>query len=166
MKTEDELRSKPFHILISVLVLLLGCSSLTSKKLKNESEPATPADKAIAVNENDIRVLRRASEILSSSEHWNQKDNRECPEDARQFSLYCALYKSSLEINGEFDHRLGALEETRRTIEDESKGRSYEHRLMGYNNDSSTKFADIKNVLNRTEQRIRDRLRIILKHGR
>lgn len=116
--------------------------------------PAAKPGAVIPINENDARILHRSSEILSDASKWNRNDDRNCPTEAATFSLYCVLYKASVEINGEFDHRLGALEELRRTVEEVSKGKIYEHRLMGYNNDPATEFNDVKNVLQKTEQRI------------
>ena len=54
---------------------------------------------------------------------------------------------------------LGALEEVRRTVEQVSQGKNYKHRLMGYNNDPSTTFADIKKVLSTTDETITARQR-------
>jgi hypothetical protein len=128
-------------------------------EVKNGSKPAKPSDQVIPVNENDVKILRRALEILGEESNWNRNDNRECPKKAKKFSLYCALSKASIEINGEFDHRVGALEEVRRTVEGLNKGKVYEHRLMNYNNDPTTKFAHIRNVLEVTLRIISDRLR-------
>jgi len=125
---------------------------------ENRNKPATKPGETIPVSESDVRILHRAAQILGDEAKWSRKDNRVCPPEANTWSLYCALYKASIEINGKFDHRLGALEEVRRTIEQVSTGKSYEHRLMGYNNDPSTTFADIKKVLNTTEERTATRL--------
>ncbi|MGI8741753.1 MAG: hypothetical protein ACR2NN_04120 [Bryobacteraceae bacterium] len=125
---------------------------------ENRSKPATKSGETIPVGETDLRVVRRGEQILSDETKWNRKDNRVCPENATTWSLYCALYKASVEINGKFDHRLGALEEVRRNVEQASKGKNYNHRLMGYNNDPSTKFADILKVLRTSEKTIAARL--------
>lgn len=126
--------------------------------VKNGNKESAKPNETISVNSNDLRILERAEKILKDSSKWNRHDNRECPPSAITFSLYCALWKASVEINGEFDHRLGALEELRRTVEDFSRGKHYEHRLMDYNNDPSTKLSDIQNVLYVTKQRINRRL--------
>lgn len=126
---------------------------------ENRSKPATKAGEVIPVDQNDLRIIRRAAEILSGEAKWNRKDNRVCPDNASSWSLYCALDKASVEINGKFDHRLGALEEVRRTVETVSSGKEYQHRLMGYNNDPSTTLADVKKVLSVTADRIATRLR-------
>lgn len=132
--------------------------SLRIANAKNESKESTPTNIEIKVHEYDVKIIRRASKILSTQSLWNNKDNRECPHKAKVFSLYCALYKASVDINGEFDHRLAALEEIRRTVEEFSKGKNYEHRLMDYNNDPTTSFGDIKKVLKTTEDRLMARI--------
>jgi hypothetical protein len=126
---------------------------------ENRSRPATKPGQMIPVSESDVRIIHRAAQILSDETKWNRKDNRICPTEANTWSLYCALYLASVEINGKFDHRLGALEEVRRSVEQVSQGKTYEHRLMGYNNDPSTTFAAITNVLSTTEERVAARLR-------
>lgn len=132
---------------------------IAAADLKNGLKPATAPGEIIPVNKNDVRILLRASEILSDTAKWNRRDDRQCSQKARKVSLYCALYRASVEINGEFDHRLGALEEIRRTVEEASKGKAYAHRLMEYNNDPTTKFSDIKDILLQTERRISRRLK-------
>ena len=124
----------------------------------NRSKPATPPGEVIPVNESDLRIINRAAQILSGESKWNRNDNRDCPSAATTWSLYCSLYQASVEINGKFDHRLGSLEEVRRSVEQASKGKKYGHRLMGYNNDPATTFADIKKVLSTTAERIAARL--------
>jgi hypothetical protein len=84
---------------------------------ENRSRPATKPGQMIPVSESDVRIIHRAAQILSDETKWNRKDNRICPTEANTWSLYCALYLASVEINGKFDHRLGALEEVRRSVE-------------------------------------------------
>ncbi|MES3037654.1 MAG: hypothetical protein V4736_07075 [Bdellovibrionota bacterium] len=128
-------------------------------KVKNGLKESTPSDVVIPVTKTDVKILQKASKILSSESKWNRDDNRECPMEAKSFSLYCAMNKASIEVNGEFDHRLPAMEELRRSVEDFTKNKKYEHRLMGFNNDPSTTFADIKRILLLTEDRLSLRLR-------
>ena len=149
---------KTVFLCIALLATTLCPSPKASAEIKNGLKPAAKPNEMIPVRERDVRIIHRASQILDSESKWNRKDDRECPSGRHTFSLYCALYKASVEINGEFDHRLGALEEVRRAVEVASKGKNYEHRLMGYNNDRSTTFGDIKKVLKETEERIAMRL--------
>ena len=110
----------------------------------------------------DLKIAQRARQILSSQSKWNRNDNRVCLKDAKTFSLYCALETATEEVSGNFEHRGAAMQEARFVIEDVSpKGKDYDHRLMGFNNDPSTSFQDIQNVLRLLEERIAKHLKAI-----
>src|SRR4030095_15804930 len=104
--------------------------------------PVTPAD---------LQIVKRAREILDSPYKWNRTDNRVCPPHAKTFSLYCALQMATIEVGGKAEHRGAALQEARFVVDEIAADRNYEHRLMNYNNDSTTTFADIQEVLRITE---------------
>jgi hypothetical protein len=110
------------------------------------------------VSPDDIRILQRAEQILDSPAHWNRNDNRKCPADAKTFSLYCAVERATDEISGHFAHREAAMQEVRFVIDDIAANRHYEHRLMNYNNDSTTALADIQHVLKVAEANITKKL--------
>lgn len=62
-------------------------------------------------------------------------------------------------MSGNFTHRGAAMQEARFVIDEITlKGKHYEHRLMGYNNDPTTTFADIQKVFRLLEERIAKRL--------
>ncbi len=111
------------------------------------------------VTKSDLQIVRRAREILDSPSKWNRADNRECPAGAKTFSLYCALEKATVEVVGKAEHRGAALQEARFVIDEIVADRKYEHRLMNYNNDPTTTFADIQEVLRITEGLIALRLK-------
>lgn len=97
----------------------------------------------------DARVIGRAADILSSTAVWNRADDRNCAPKAATFSIYCAGEKAVEEITGGtglIDHRRPALEVIRGVVDDRSKGRSYHHRLMDYNNDPTTTLADVQSL--------------------
>src|ERR1017187_6255861 len=119
----------------------------------DDSEARPPVTKA------DIRIVQRAREILNSPAEWNRADNRVCPAAAKTFSLYCALEKATEEVSAHFEHRGAAMQEARFVIDNIAPNRDYEHRLMGYNNDPTTTFADIQKVFALLETRIAARLR-------
>ncbi len=131
-------------------LFLLCAASLLAQDDSNVRPPVTPVD---------VQIVRRAREILKSPEVWNQADNRVCPDNAKTFSLYCALEKATKELSGQFEHRGAAMQETRFVIDDIASGRDYDHRLMGYNNDPTTKFSDIQKVFDLVEARIQARLK-------
>lgn len=129
---------------------LLLVSTLLSAQESNVRPPVTEAD---------VRVVQRAREILNSPAVWNRADNRKCPATQKTYSLYCALEKATEEVSKNFEHRGAAMQEARFVIdEDLAKGNHYEHRLMNYNNDPKTTFADVQKFFNLLEARIKKRL--------
>ena len=111
------------------------------------------------VTKADLQIVKRAREILDSPSKWNRADNRECPAGARTFSLYCALQMATNEVAGKSDHRGAALQEARFVIDEIAADRNYNHRLMDYNNDPTTTFAEIQEVFRITESLIALRLK-------
>jgi hypothetical protein len=111
-----------------------------------------------AVTAEDLAILQRADEILSSAAVWNRHDTRICNQDDKTWSLFCALEKGSLFVLGEYRHREVALQEVRFAVEEASKGAPFEHRLMDYNNLPTTTFDDIKRVLAVATERVAARL--------
>jgi hypothetical protein len=139
-------------------------SQLKDPKQEGQKPKFTPSSPEIerrdqAVTEEDIRILRRADEILADETKWNRNDTRICKPDDKVWSLFCALQKASIEILGDYDHRRVALQEVRFSVEDETKGQEFEHRLRDYNNLPSTQFKDIKRILKITTDRIAARLK-------
>jgi hypothetical protein len=144
------------------LVILIGFAAAGGHAQSGASEN-DPCDESYVrppVTRADVQIAKRARQILDSPKRWNRADNRVCPAGAKTFSLYCALEKATDEISGKFEHRGAAMQEVRFVIEDVSpKGKDYDHRLMDYNNDLSTTFPDIQNVLRLLETRIAKRLK-------
>ncbi len=129
-----------------------------SRKAADASLPASEARPP--VTQADVRIVQRAGQILNSPAKWNRADNRVCPAQATTFSLYCALEKATGEVSGHFEHRGAAMQEARFVIEDiVPNWKEYNHRLMDYNNDPRTTFADIQKVFRLLEARITKRLR-------
>lgn len=111
------------------------------------------------VTKADLQIVKRARKILDSPSKWNRADNRECPAGAKTFSLYCALQMATNEVGGKSDHRGAALQEARFVIDEIAADRNYNHRLMDYNNDPTTTFAEIQEVFRITESLIALRLK-------
>jgi len=117
------------------------------------------AKTAIELAADDLRIVQRARQLLSSQAVWNRADNRQCPPKAKMISLYCALERATLEVAGSFDHRGMVMEDARAAIGDVAPHHhNYDHWLMGYNNDPSTRFEDIQKLLRLTEERIAKRI--------
>jgi hypothetical protein len=125
----------------------------TKGKFQGDSNADPP------VTQEDVRIVQHAKAILSSSAKWNRADNRECPKTAKTFSLYCALEIATDEVSGHFQHREAAMQQARFVIDsDLAKGNHYHHRLMDYNNDPTTTFADTQRFFQLLEGRITARL--------
>jgi len=94
----------------------------------------------------DREILKRAAAILSSEAVWNRADTRECSPSDTKWSIYCAMEKATIEVTGGFHHRRPALQVVRKIVEERSAKKPYEHRLMDYNNDPATRFADVQTL--------------------
>src|SRR5215208_2078412 len=103
---------------------------------QDKATPEKPAyeERRQPVTKDDLLILKRAREILSDETKWNRKDDRNCKPEAKAWSLFCALEKASIEVLGKYDHRRAALQEVRFAVEEVTKGKEFEHRLMDYNN--------------------------------
>jgi hypothetical protein len=104
----------------------------------------------------DLAIVRRAAAILSSESSWNRADNRQCPEYASKWSIYCALEKAEIELAGGFHHRRPAAEVVRELVDQRTANREYHHRLMEYNNDPTTHLEDIQSLFKEAETKILD----------
>jgi hypothetical protein len=104
------------------------------------------ADSTVLAFELDRDIVRRAAALLSSTSVWNRADNRVCPRSAKTLSIYCAMERASIEVTGGSHHRRPAMEVVRQLVDERSAGRNYNHRLMDYNNDPSTTFADVQQI--------------------
>jgi hypothetical protein len=138
-----------------VNLLILSALALSAQN----SKFSCPSDANPAVSEADLRIVQRARGILNSPAKWNRADNRECPATQRTYSLYCALEKATEEVSKGFEHRGAVMQQARFAIDEVlAKGNHYEHRLMDYNNDPKTTFADVQRFFTITEERIKKRL--------
>jgi hypothetical protein len=111
--------------------------------------------KEVAPNSLDREILERASKIITSDSVWNRADNRKCPAGATTWSIYCAEEKAMIEVTGGFNHRRPASELVREIVDERSKDKDYSHRLMDYNNDASTRLADVKSLFAEAIARIK-----------
>lgn len=139
--------------------LMVAALLLSSSVTAQSTAPADDSDARPPVTPADLQIVRRAREILSSESKWNRADNRICPAEAKTVSLYCALERATIEASGKREHRGAALQEVRFVVDEIAAGRNYHHRLMDYNNDPTTTFADVQEVLRVTESLIRLRLK-------
>jgi hypothetical protein len=144
----------------AIAMLLYAVHGNAQTPGNRSTAPCDESDVRPPVTAADVQIVKRASQILDSPSKWNRADTRDCPAGATRFSLYCALEKATDEMSGNFEHRGAAIQEARFVIEDVSpRGKDYDHRLMDYNNDPTTTFADIQKVFRLLEDRISTRLK-------
>jgi hypothetical protein len=108
-------------------------------------------------NDVDRQIIQRAAAFITSDAVWNRADNRKCPAGATTWSIYCAEEQATIEVTGGFHHRRPALELVRVIVEERSKAKNYNHRLMDYNNDPATTLADVKSLFADALRGIRDK---------
>lgn len=104
------------------------------------------ASHEIKPNVMDGRIVERATALLSTPTVWNRMDNRICPAAASTWSIYCAMEQATIDGTGAANHRRPAMEAVRAIVDERSAGRSYQHRLMDYNNDPTTRFDDVRSL--------------------
>lgn len=127
-------------------------STATSPELERRDRAAT-AD--------DVRILKKAAELLKDDTAWNRSDDRECKDDEAtgKRSLFCALQQACIDVLGTYDHRRVALQEVRFAVEDATRGKNFEHRLRDFDNLPTTRLADVKAVLQVATDRVKSRLK-------
>jgi hypothetical protein len=103
----------------------------------------------------DIKILDRALDILSSKSIWNKNDNRLCPPNPEKWSLFCALTQATVEVSGGVHYRQPAHEKVREVLNEVGGNRVKTHRLMDYNNHPDTTFEDVRNLLIEARKRIK-----------
>ncbi len=150
----DPIQTIALHVLFAFTISAASVPLLSAQSATgNDDSQARPP-----VTKVDLQIVKRAQKILDSPSKWNRADTRVCPAEAKSFSLYCALEKATDEVSGHFEHRGAAMQEARFVIDGIAPNRNYDHRLMGYNNDPTTTFADIQQVFRLLESRIAKRL--------
>lgn len=120
--------------------------------------PPIAAKSPAGIAADDLKIVRRARELLGSESLWFRADNRQCPPNRKAVSLYCALVIATRQVTGTFEHRGTVMEDARDAIDQYAPQHpDYDHLLMGYNNDPKTTFTDIQKVLDLTEAAISKR---------
>jgi hypothetical protein len=106
--------------------------------------------------EKDLQIIEMAKGILEDPSCWSNNDDRECESDivTNQWSLFCALKYSSMEVMNEYNHHGTAIQSARFAIDELVPNHGFAHTLMDYNNDSSTNHRDIMHVLDLARLRI------------
>ena len=125
------------------------------------TEDTTQENRNLVFDSADLKIIQRADSILSDSSKWNKQDDRKCDDDIAngKYSLFCSLYKASIDITGEYIHRRSAMQIVRFTVEKYENGRVKEHRLMDWNNHPDTTFEEVKKVLKESIKKVEQQLK-------
>ena len=138
---------------VALLYISVANMPIAAAQSSDDSQSRPPVSKS------DVEIVQKARQILNSPEKWNRADNRRCPTTETKFSLYCALEKATYDVTQQFAHRGAAMQEARFVIdEDLAPNNHYDHRLMNYNNDPHTTFADVQRFFDLLQGRIEGRL--------
>lgn len=115
----------------------------------SDMAPLVEADNDLNFYVSDLVIIQRADSLLSDTARWNRHDDRDCGDDIAngKYSLFCALYKASVDVAGEYLHRRTVMQAIRFVIGEDFRSRFKNHRLMDFNNNPETSFADVKEVL-------------------
>ncbi|MGO9318956.1 MAG: hypothetical protein ACLPXT_10325 [Terracidiphilus sp.] len=144
----------------AVLLVFVAMAQGQSPTGQSAGSVADDSEVRPPVSKVDVQIVQRAREILDSESKWNRADTRVCPADAKTFSLYCALEMATDEVSGKFEHRGAAMQEARFVIDEIAPNRkNYQHRLMDYNNDPTTTFADVQKFFQLLKDHVARRLK-------
>jgi hypothetical protein len=137
-----------------------GWFAVQTERLEAETlSLSIAANKQLPPTVDDIRIIQRATALLSDEKGWNKEDDRTCLPNPQKWSLFCALEQATFEISGEVHYRQPALQMAREVLNEVGGTRLGKHRLMDYNNHPDTTLADIHNLLGTAQLRLEGRLR-------
>lgn len=150
----------PLLAMACLVPAILAAEATPPPDRSQYGDPAEHEARDRPVTLDDIRILVRTSELLAQDSAWNRGDDRQCQDDEARGrrSLFCALQAASVEVLGRYDHRRVALQEVRFAIQEATRGREFEHRLMEFNNLPETSLADVQAVLKIARERVEARL--------
>ncbi|WP_298755021.1 hypothetical protein [uncultured Psychroserpens sp.] len=93
----------------------------------------------------EVKIIENTIKLLDSKNNWNKNDNRVC-ESSSSYSLFCALYESSITIDGEYRHLRPAVKFVRDAIQ-EKYPKKYDHVLVDFNNAKEITLKDLHDIL-------------------
>ncbi len=93
----------------------------------------------------EVEIIENSIKLINSDENWNKNDNRVC-ETNDSYSLFCALYQSSLIIDGAYRHLRPAVKFVRDAIQ-EKYPKKYDHVLVDFNNADEITLKELHEIL-------------------
>ena len=113
-------------------------------------------DPDVPVTLEDLKIIRKAKDLLKDEKSWHKSDDRNCEDDIEKncYSLFCALQRASIEFEGEYNHRNAIMQKIRHTIVEIYPSKKWNHRLRDFNNMPETDFDVLMELLNRVESEV------------
>ena len=139
--------------LLDLLDSITGTSSITIDSINSEALN-------LVFDSLDLKIVQKADAILSDSSKWNKADDQQCEDDinTERYSLFCALYKASIDITGEYIHRRPGVEMVKLSVNKYGQRRAVTDKIIGWNNHSDTTFEELKKVLKESLDEIKKQL--------
>ncbi|MEP3209810.1 MAG: hypothetical protein ABJN95_11505 [Maribacter sp.] len=97
-------------------------------------------------SQTEVKIIENVLKLIDSDEHWNKNDNRVCKQSA-SYSLFCALYESSIEVDQEYRHLRPAVKFVRDAIQ-KKYPKKYDHVLVDFNNAQEVTLEELHEILN------------------
>ncbi len=96
-------------------------------------------------SEIEVKIIENTIKLLDTNENWNKSDNRICDSDS-SYSLFCALYQSSIQVDGAYRHLRPAVKFVRDAIQ-EKYPKKYDHVLVDFNNAEDITLKELHEIL-------------------
>lgn len=93
----------------------------------------------------EVKIIENTIKLIDSDEKWDKNDNRIC-DKGDTYSLFCALYKSSVDVDGEYRHLRPAVKFVRDAIQ-EKYPKKYDHVLVDFNNAEEIGLKELHEIL-------------------
>ncbi|WP_109300605.1 hypothetical protein [Aquimarina sp. AU474] len=93
----------------------------------------------------EVNIIENTIKLLDSKKSWNKNDTRIC-ESNTTYSLFCALYESSIVIDGQYRHLRPAIKFVREAIQ-EKYPKKYDHVLVDFNNAEEISIQELHEIL-------------------
>ena len=111
------------------------------------------------VSDVDLAIVEKTIQILEAQDQRNVNGDRICDDDSasNRFSVFCALYVSSIEITGVYRHRRPAMQAVRGGLQARFPG-NYAHMLRDINNNTSITDEELVDALGAAYTTLKDRI--------
>ncbi len=93
----------------------------------------------------EVAIIDQTKKLINSEKNWNKNDDRVC-ETKNSYSLFCALYQSSIMVDGAYRHLRPAVRFVRDAIQ-KKYPKKYDHVLVDFNNAEEITLKELHEIL-------------------